>query len=768
MQKQLVALVTLIILYIGLHAQPKYTISGTVTEKKNGETVIGASVYVKNNRSGNAITNSYGFYSITLPKGKYQLIFTMVGYQNDTLVIDLSANLQLNQSLTEKANELSEVVITSKKANDNLLKSQIGLEKLSVAGIAKIPVIFGEKDILKTAQLLPGIKSAGEGSSGFFVRGGAADQNLILLDEAPVYNASHLLGFFSTFNSDALKDVTIIKGNSPAQYGGRLSSVLDVKMKDGSNQKFNGNAGIGLISSRVSIEGPLAKEKGSFILSGRRTYVDMFLKLSKDNKENTLYFYDLNGKANYRINKKNRIFFSGYIGQDVLGIGKSFAVDWGNKTATIRWNYEISPKIFSNTSFIYSDYNYKMNFGSSNSTTRLNSKIRDLNIKEELTWYPDSKNTLKFGFNAIRHNLIPTRLTGRNTVAANKNGRLSYENAVFANNTWRPTERLTLDYGLRLSAWSILGGDTYRMYKSGVQTDSVVLASGKIGKTYINLEPRIQVNYNINEVSSIKAGYARNTQHLHLLSNSTSTSPTDQWFGDSYNIKPEISDQVSLGYARNFKDNAYQTSIEIYYKDLKNQIDYKDGADISTARDVESELLFGKGRAYGAEILIKKTSGRLTGWIGYTLAKTERKINGINNDNWYNARQDRTHDISVVGVYQLSEKWSLSGLFVYGTGNAVTFPSGKYQVGGQTIFLYTDRNGYRLPAYHRMDLGLTYTKKKRNGRESSWNFSLYNVYGRENPYTLTFEDSKTDPTKTVAKQTSLFRWIPSVTYNFKF
>lgn len=750
-----------------LLAQQKFTVSGTITDKKNGETLIGASVHVISPRSGTS-TNSYGFYSLTLPEGKYQFIFRMIGYESDTVNIELSANLKINRSLADNSNALNEVVISSKKADENLLQAQIGMEKLSIANVSKIPVIFGEKDILKTAQLLPGIKSAGEGSSGFFVRGGAADQNLILLDEAPVYNASHLLGFFSTFNSDALKDVTILKGNSPAQYGGRLSSVLDVKMKDGSNQKYNGSAGIGLISSRASFEGPIAKDRGSFIISGRRTYVDLFLKLSEDNKENTLYFYDLNAKANYRINDKNRIFFSGYMGKDVLGIGKSFGIDWGNKTATFRWNYEISPKLFSNTSFIFSDYNYKMNFGSSSSTTLLNSKIQDLNLKEELTYYLNSKNTVKFGFNAIRHKLVPTRLSGRNTVAADKTGRLSYENSAFANNTWQATERLTLDYGLRLSAYSILGGDTYRIFNNGVQTDSVVLASGKIGKTYMNLEPRIQFNYKLNEVSSLKGGYARNTQHLHLLSNSTSGSPTDQWFGNSYNIKPEISDQISLGYARNFKDNKYQTSVEIYYKDMKNQIDYKDGADISTSRDVESELLFGVGRAYGAEFLVKKTQGRLTGWIGYTLSKTERKINGINSNNWYLARQDRTHDISVVGVYDLTEKWSLSGLFVYGTGNAVTFPSGKYQVGGRTLFLYTERNGYRMPAYHRMDLGATYTKQTKRGREVSWNFSLYNAYGRENPYTMTFEDSETDPNKTVAKQTTLFRWVPSVTYNFKF
>lgn len=748
-------------------AQSKYTISGTVTEKKNGETVIGASVYVKDKSNASAITNAYGFYSITLPEGRYQLICTVVGYQSDTVDIDLKANTQLNRSLIEKAKELDEVVVTSKKANDNLVKPQIGQEKISIAGVAKVPVIFGEKDILKTAQLLPGIKSAGEGSSGFYVRGGAADQNLVLLDEAPVYNASHLLGFFSTFNSDALKDVTIIKGNSPAQYGGRLSSVLDVKMKDGNNQDFNVSGGLGLISSRLSVESPFANEKGSFIVSGRRTYADMFLKLSENDKENKLYFYDLNAKVNYKINDRNRIFLSGYLGRDVFAFGKTFGLEWGNKTATIRWNNVISPKLFSNASFIYSDYNYKLNFGTG-SETRLNSEIQDFNLKEELQYYVNAKNTLKFGFNSIRHNIIPTRVTGDNTSEVEKNNRLSLENAMFVNNTWKATNKLTFDYGLRLSAYTILGGDTYNIYDNGVLKDSVVLASGKFGKTYVDPEPRFQFNYMLNELSSIKGGYARNTQHLHLLSNSTSTSPTDQWIGDSYTIQPEISDQVSLGYARNFKNNKYLASIEVYYKKMQNQIDYKDAADISTSPDIESQLLFGKGRAYGAEFLIKKVQGKLTGWVGYTLAKTERKIDGINNNNWYNAKQDRTHDLSVVAVYQLSEKWSLSGLFVYSTGNAVTFPSGKYEVGGQTQFYYTERNGYRMPAYHRMDLGVTYTRQKKKRWESSWNFSLYNVYGRENAYMITFADSETDPTKTVATQTSLFRWVPSVTHNFKF
>lgn len=767
-KKTITASLFLLFSSISLLAQQKFTLSGTVSEKKNGETIIGASVYIKDNKGAGVLTNSYGFYSLTLPTGNYQLIFSMIGYQNDTVNIDLKSNLVLNRPLVEKAKELADVVVTAKKTNDNLTKAQIGVEKLSVASVAKLPVIFGEKDILKTAQLLPGIKSAGEGNSGFYVRGGSADQNLILLDEAPVYNASHLLGFFSTFNSDALKDVTIIKGNSPAQYGGRLSSVLDVKMKDGNNKKFSVNGGIGLISSRVSVEGPFDKDKGSFIVSGRRTYVDLFLKLSKDNKENNLYFYDLNIKANYKFNDKNRLFLSGYLGRDILVIGKTFGIEWGNKTATVRWNNVINPRLFSNASFIYSDYNYKMNFGTSNNETRLNSQIQDFNLKEELQYYLNSNNTLKFGVNSIRHNIIPTRLSAGNTVASNKAGRLSLENAAFVNNTWRANDRLTIDYGVRLSIYSILGGDTYRIYERGILKDSVVLKSGDFGRAYVVPEPRIQFNYIINEQSSLKGGYARNSQHLHMLSNSTSSSPTDQWIGNSYNIRPEISDQLSLGYSRNFRNDMYQASVEVYYKNMKNQIDYKDGADINTPPDVESELLYGKGQAYGAEFLLKKTQGKLTGWIGYTLSKTERKIDGINNNKWYNAKQDRTHDVSVVGVYQLSQKWSLSGLFVYGTGNAVTFPAGKYEVAGQTNFYYTSRNAYRMPAYHRLDIGATYTKKKRNNREASWNFSLYNVYGRQNAYSITFADSETDPTKTVATQTSLFRWVPSITYNFKF
>lgn len=751
-----------------LLAQQKYTISGTVKDKRNGETMIGVTVFPIELKGIGASCNEYGFYSLTLPEGSYRIVCSSVGFRSDTLLVNLNANVKIDRFMVDNSTTIKEITVTATKKDDNITKTEIGTEKIDIKEIAKLPVIFGEKDILKTIQLLPGVKSAGEGNSGFFVRGGSADQNLVLLDEAPVYNASHLLGFFSTFNSDALKDVTIIKGNSPAQYGGRLSSVLDVKMKEGNNQKLGVTGGLGLISSRLSVEGPIVKDKGSFIISGRRTYADLFLKLTDDFKDNSLYFYDLNAKGNYKINEKNRIFLSGYFGRDNLGFGDNFGIDWGNKTGTLRWNSIINPKLFSNTSLLYSDYSYKININSGGSDFNIKSQIKDWNLKEEFQYFPNSNNSIRFGVNSIYHNIIPTRFTGDGINDPVKEGRYSWDNAAFVNNNMKVSDKLNLDYGLRLSAFSILGGDTYREYEKGVLIDSVVLASGDFGKTYYNLEPRLQFSYLLNSTSSIKGGFARNTQHLHLLSNSTSGTPTDQWIGNSYNIKPEIADQLSLGYFRNFKDSKYQISIETYYKDMQNQVDYKDGADINTAPDIESELLYGKGRAYGVELLVKKTQGKFTGWVGYTLSKTERKIEGINNGDWYNAKQDRTHDLSIVGIYDLSDRWSISALFVYNTGNAVTFPSGKYELGGNTVFYYTERNGYRMPAYHRLDFGATYTKPHKGKFESSWNFSLYNVYGRENAYIITFDNSESDPTKTVATQTSLFRWVPSVTYNFKF
>jgi hypothetical protein len=753
---------------MGLFAQ-KSTLSGTIRDKNSGEELIGASIQVIELKGTGAVANEYGFYSLTLKSGTYNIKVTYVGYQDMVQEIDLSKDQKLDINLSQGV-EIQEVVVSAKKENENVTRAQMGVEKIEMKDVKTIPMLFGERDVLKTIQLLPGVKSAGEGNSGFYVRGGAADQNLILLDEAPVYNASHLLGFFSTFNSDAIKDATLIKGNSPAQYGGRLASVLDMKMNEGNDKKYHVTGGLGLISSRLSVEGPIQKEKSSFLLAGRRTYADVFLKASPDFKDNTLYFYDFNAKANYRINANNRVYLSGYFGRDVLGFGSQFGINWGNRTGTLRWNHLVNQKLFSNTSLIYSDYDYKIKINGGGNSFNLKSEIKDINLKQEFQWFPNANNSWRFGVNVIHHTIIPSRFTSDSTdviTEQKKDDRYGLENAAYVNNTYTVNSKLSLDYGLRLSAYSILGGGKYNLYNNGVITDSVILDKNEFGKTYFNLEPRLSLSYKVGENSSLKAAYGRNTQHLHLLSNSTSSSPTDQWIANTYNVKPEIADQVSLGYFRNFMDNKLEFSAETYYKTMQNQVDYKNGADINQAPDVESELLYGQGRAYGLELFLKKRTGKLTGWISYTLSKTERKIDGINNGNWYNAKQDRTHDFSIVGMYQLSPKWSLSGNWVYYTGNAVTFPSGKYQVDGVTTYLYTERNGYRMPAYHRLDLGATYEKKRAGRYQSSWNFSVYNAYARENAYTITFQDSETNPGTTEALRTALFKIVPSISYNFK-
>lgn len=753
--------------------QQSRSVSGTVKDKKNGELLIGVTIKVSDDPSVNVVANEYGFYSLSLPEGNHTIVISYPGYKDFEQQINVEQNMKLDLFLNQeeqKSNTIDEVVISGVKKDKNLSSTQMGTETLNIKNIEKLPVLFGEKDVMKTIQLLPGIKSNGEGSSGFSVRGGATDQNLILLDEAPVYNASHLLGFFSTFNSDALKDASIIKGNSPAQYGGRLSSVMDVKMKDGNNKNYNVNGGIGLISSRLSVEGPLQKEKSSFIVSGRRTYADLFLKSSKDYKDNKLYFYDLNLKANYQINQNNRIYISGYFGRDVLGLGDTFNTDWGNTTATLRWNSIINSKLFSNTSLIYSNYDYKISLKNNDSEFNLNSKIQDWNLKQDFTWFAGNNHSVRFGLQSIYHTLTPSSASGTIVNSYSRNPRYSWENALYINDDFKATEKLTINYGARLSLFSVLGGDTFNTYENGVLTGSQYLEKGKFGKTYTNIEPRITANYRINEVSSVKGGYSRNTQNLHLLSNSSSGNPTDQWIGSSYSVKPEIADQISVGYSRNFNNNNYELNAEIYYKSMQNQIDFKNGAQIgfSTAADVESELLFGKGRAYGLELIAKKKSGKLTGWISYTLSKTERKIDGINDNQWYNARMDKTHDLSVVATYQLNSKWTLSGLFLYSTGNAVTFPVGKYELNGQTIFQYNSRNADRMPAYHRMDLSATYEPESTKRFRGSWTFGIYNLYGRENAYTINFEDNPNNPGTTRAMQTSLFRWVPNITYNFKF
>jgi hypothetical protein len=771
-------LVTILLLYSGLPSvlsQERKTVSGTVKSKQTGELIINASIRELGSANG-TVTNEYGFFSITVNKLPALLEISAIGKKWDTVEVLENSAKSLTILLTDETVELSEIVVKGGGGNRGrtVAGAQTGVEKLSTREIKNIPVLLGERDVLKTIQLLPGIKSAGDGNSGFFVRGGSTDQNMILLDEAVVYNSSHLLGFFSTFNSDAIKDVTVYKGGMPAQYGGRLSSVLDIKMNEGNNQDYSVSGGLGLISAKLNVEGPIQKDRSSFLVSGRRTYADVFLKASKDStiKQSKLYFYDLNAKMNVDIGKKDKLFLSGYFGQDKLGFGEQFGIDWGNATGTARWNHIFSPRLFANTSLIFSNYSYAITVKSGSNDFKISSEIRDWNIKQDYQYNLNRKNNIRFGWNSTYHSVKPGEVTASETSSFNSSTlqrRYGLENGIYFSNTWKASNKLTATYGARLTAFSVIGnGNVYDIDSNGKITDSTFYQKGDIVKTYWNLEPRVAIGYQFNTTSSIKMSYVRNVQNMHLLTNSTSNTPTDKWVTSSNTIKPEISDQISLGYYRDFADRKYELTTEVYYKDLKNQIDYRDGADIFANDLVETQLLFGKGRAYGWELQWKKKTGKLTGWVSYTLSKTERKIDGINGGQWYSARQDRTHDLSLVAMYQLNKKWTLSGNFVFYTGDAVTFPNGKYTVGGQTVYYYTNRNGYRMPNYHRLDLGATMQLRKRKNWSSELAFSLYNAYGRENAYTITFRDNETDPSKTEAVQTALFKWVPSISYNFKF
>lgn len=766
----------IILTTITAYAQKKATINGTVKDAATGETLIGASVTLQELSAVGTATNNYGFYSLSVAEGEYTLLFTCVGYNTIAQKVSLHKNQVVNISLSPK-NDLQEVVVKAKRlSNDNVVSPQMGMDKLNMSQINQVPVLLGERDILKTITLLPGIKSAGEGNTGFYVRGGGSDQNLILLDEAPIYNASHLLGFFSTFNSDAIKDVSIYKGGMPVEYGGRLSSVLDIKMNDGNDKGFGVQGGIGLISSRIKVEGPLVKDKGSFMVSARRTYIDLFLKLTTDTsiRGNSLYFYDVNAKANYHFDDKNAIYISGYLGKDVLALKNVLGTNWGNKTGTLRFNHLFSNSLFSNTSVIYSSYNFVVEGLQNAQSFKATSQINDINLKEDLQYSIGYQHTLKFGFNILQHDITPGDITSPKNSSYNEKHvekRYGFENALYASDEWNISKHLTFLYGLRLSGLFLMGPGTFKTYDDAgnVVSSRTYYSRSNLVKKYLNLEPRFTANYVIDDQNSIKASYNRNTQNIHLLSNSSSNSPTYLYVMSSNNIKPEIADQVSTGYFKNFSDNAYEFSTEVYYKWMQNQIDYKDGSQLLVNQDVESLLTYGTGRAYGIELFLKKKYGRFNGWIGYTLSRTERKFDDINNGHYYPARQDRTHDVSVVGIYQLNKRWTFSSTFIYGTGNAVTYPTGKYSSGGLTTFSYTQRNGRRLPSSNRLDIGATLDGKEHKRYHSSWTFSVYNVYAHRDSYSITFRDSKTIPNTTEAVETSIFATlIPSVTWNFNF
>jgi hypothetical protein len=770
--RRILSVFSFVVLCFVAYSQQKYTLSGTISDASSGEDLIGAVVTVQNTNYS-AVSNSYGFYSISIPEGNYNINIRQMGYANQVVTLSLHSSQLHNFKMNAISYELEDVEVSGERGDRNITSLEMGNVKINPKQIENIPVFFGERDLIKTMQLMPGVKAAGEGNTGFYVRGGGLDQNLILLDEAPVYNASHLLGFFSVFNSEAIRDANLLKGSIPAEYGGRASSVLDIRMKEGNMKDYQTTGNVGLISSNLSFEGPIKEDVSSFMVSGRRTYADLFLQFApdKDIRDAQLYFYDLNLKTNFKLNPTNRLFISGYLGRDNFRMEDQFGFDWGSKTATVRLNHTFNEKLFSNSSAIFSNYSYQIDLNGDKDVI-MGSLIQDFNLKQDFSWYPNARNTVKFGVNLIFHKIVPGEIDAAagsiyNSLAVRP--RRAFEMSAYISNNQQLTKHLQVYYGLRLALFSNIGpGNFYRFDANGNLTETISYNHFKWVKTQGGPEPRLALNYQLNDRSAVKASYNRIYQFIHLLSNSTSSTPTDVWLPSSDNVKPQISDQWSVGYFRNMKKNRFETSVELYYKNLQNQIDYKNGADLVFNSTVEAELVFGRGWAYGAEFLFKKNYGKLTGWLGYTWSKTMRQFDQINNGNPFPARQDRRHDVSIVAQYDITRKLNISATWVYNTGNAVTFPNGKYTIDGRTVGYYTQRNGYRMPDYHRLDLGLTWIRKQTTRFESSWNFSIYNAYGRENAYFISFRQKKDNPDETEAVQISLFKFIPSVSYKFKF
>lgn len=761
----------------------KVILSGYIKDEASGEALIGATCYIPELVTG-VISNSYGFYSITIPPGDYDISFSYIGYESKDKKISLKENKQLSVFMAENSEQLEEIMVTGEKKNRNVESINMSMEKVSVKLIKKLPSFMGEVDVLKSITLLPGIQSGGEGSSGLYVRGGGPDENLLILDEAPVYNASHLMGFFSVFNSDAIKDIQVYKGGIPSEYGGKASSVIDIRMKDGNSKDFKVNAGIGNISSRLTLEGPVIKDKWSYIISGRRTYADVLGRLAglEALKENKLYFYDLNLKTNIILGEKDRIYLSGYTGDDTFELGKSMYMKWGNITGTARWNHVFHGRLFSNTSIIYSKYNYNLGVpGGGADQFDWSSEIHDFNLKEDFTWYASTNNKLQFGFNIIHHHFNPGKITADNKSFYSNLKLTNYnalESSVYASNEQKIGSRLTLKYGLRLSMFQQLGEGRVREYlnpdipnANEIISEKYYKSGERIGSMVNHLEPRLAVKYTLNEESSIKTSYNRMVQNLHLISNTNSPTPLDIWLPTSKYIKPLIADQVAVGYFRNFNNNAIETSVEVYYKDMKNVLDYKDGAELFLNEDLETQLLTGDGYSCGLEFLAKKQEGKITGWLSYTLAKTMRKVPGINNGKEYPSSYDRTHDVSLVLNYELNKRFTISTNWLFATGNPTTYPIAKYDVQGNTMYYYADRNSNRIPDYHRMDLSVTYNPKKNETRkvQKTINLSLYNVYARRNAYSVTFRQNENNPNISEATRLSIIGTvIPSITYNLTF
>ena len=786
--KTLVLMVMMLLCSAWASAQ-NVTLSGVVKDKKNGEDLIGATVFIQGINKG-AATNLYGFYSLSVPKGDYTVTFSYTGYANIERKVNLQANTKVNIDLEEATQTKEAVEVVANKLVDQTKTIEMSVAKVEMKTIAKMPALLGEVDLVRSIQLLPGVSTVGEGATGFNVRGGAVDQNLIILDEAPLFNSSHLLGFFSIFNPDAVRDVKLYKGGIPAQYGGRLSSVLDVRLKEGNNKRLAVNGGVGLIFSRLSVEAPIKKDKGSFIIAGRRSYGDLFLKLSSDeNLKNTqLYFYDLTAKANYTLDERNKVFISGYFGKDVVGLN-GFGFNYGNTTASARWNHLFNDKMFMNLTAYYSDYSYGLAASQERISFNWDSRIRNYSFKPDFTYYANSNNTISFGAQVINYITNPGKIYGTGSdrsferELAQKYGT---EAAIYIANEQKVNERLTLQYGLRYSYYAYLGpGESYTLRDTipGVRKPVVEPAnsykSGEIIADYGNLEPRFSAKYELNEKSSVKASYNRMTQYLQLVSNTTAVTPVDVYTLASKNIKPQIADQLALGYFRNFgPDRDYEFSIEGFYKVFQNQTDYVPGADLLINEKLEADLLFGDGRAYGLEFYLKKNTGKFTGWISYTLSRTERQVTGLNAGDWYPSRFDKTHNLSVVAMYDLNEKWSFGSNLQYSTGVPLTFPSSRFSQQGIIVPSVDDNkiNNYRVPYYFRIDLSATWQLHKRIEGQGFWKnyesnlvFSLYNVLGRRNPFGIYFQADPKNSQQTQAVQFSVFgSIIPGVTYNFNF
>lgn len=760
-----------------IHAQKQFTLSGYIKDAKTGETLIGANIYNAQNQGEGTVTNAYGFYSLTLPRGEYKIAFSYLGYADQIFEINLNKDISFTVELSEGL-VMEEVIISAEKEDlrKNVEGTQMGTIDVPIENVKKLPAIFGEVDLLKTIQLLPGVLSSGEGTSGFFVRGGGPDQNLVLLDEALVYNTGHLLGFFSVFNADAIKNTTLIKGGMPANYGGRLSSVLDVQMKEGNNKEFAAEGGVGLISSRLTLEGPVVKEKSSFIVSGRRTYILDLIQpfLKGTNFEGTnYYFYDLNTKWNYRFSDKDRIFFSGYFGNDVLKFrqpGRDFSFDlpYGNKTGTLRWNHLFSDKHFMNTSLIYNDYEFNIFGGQDNFSFKLFSGVKDWNFKSDFDYYINPKHSLKYGVNYTWHTLTPSTASATTgEVDFNSGGvpKRAHELGVYFLDDMKLSSRFFLNTGLRVSSFIHVGP-----YNSAI-TDRV-FKPGEVVATYYGIEPRVNLNYRVSPSLSIKSGIAVTNQYIHLVTNSASTLPADVWVPSTELVKPQQGVQYAAGIFKNFNNDMFETSLEVYYKDLYNQIDYADNYVNDISKDVEESFVFGKGRAYGLELFIKKNLGSFNGWIGYSLSRTERSFEDIEGGRWYPAVYDRMHDFKLVMNYSPFKKWEFGAVFIYGSGRWFTPVRGFFFIEQNLNLFYGPRNSAQLDAYHRFDLSATYTpnpnsKKKFTG---SWAFSVYNLYNRKNPFFVNFDTTvnpDTGATSIQGSKITIFPLIPSITYNFK-